>query len=70
MTKEEIKEKFPLGSKVKLNVGGPIMAVSNHELSGDVQCKWFVGKKLETGRFAPETLEIVEEDKANAEPKS
>lgn len=32
------------------------MAVNDHPFGGDIECVWFSGKKLEHGRFSPETL--------------
>jgi uncharacterized protein YodC (DUF2158 family) len=70
---DAIKKKFFIGAKVKLNAGGPVMAVKEHaanenwSLGGlEIVCQWFSGKKLETGRFAPETLILVKDD---AEPE-
>ncbi|WP_407222178.1 DUF2158 domain-containing protein [Enterobacter roggenkampii] len=62
-----MEPKFSVGSKVKLNVGGPDMSVShinkNYDsetkklvFNGTVDCQWFAGKKLETGTFRQETL--------------
>jgi uncharacterized protein YodC (DUF2158 family) len=63
-------EKFPLGTKVKLNVGGPDMAVKRHADAGPgptlVVCQWFDGGKLEEGQFAPETLIAVSSQTAPA----
>lgn len=39
------------------------MAVKDiSEFDQTVECQWFSGKKLETGRFAPETLVLVKDD--------
>lgn len=66
---EQRKAKFSLGSKVKLNVGGPEMVVymiNEHrsgEFTGTYRCQWFAGKKLENGPFAEESLvEVIEVD--------
>lgn len=69
---EAVKKQFHKGAKVKLNVGGPVMAVKDHVESSfevglgnrdwQVQCQWFSGKKLETGLFASETLVLVKDD--------
>ncbi|MBK0026401.1 DUF2158 domain-containing protein [Stenotrophomonas sp. S48] len=58
------KDKYKVGDKVKLNVGGPDMAV--YEVHSGVsgtsyRCKWFAGKKLEVGFFAEEMLDAVPE---------
>jgi len=68
---ESFTKKFPKGAKVQLNVGGPTMVVKDHaepSFTGhlgleqrQIVCQWFSGKKLETGRFAPETLVLVED---------
>lgn len=56
-----ISPKFKLGDSVYLKSGGPEMSV--HELiewggafTGEYNCQWFAGKKLEKGRFAEESL--------------
>jgi uncharacterized protein YodC (DUF2158 family) len=58
----EAKAKYKVGDKVKLNVGGPDMAV-NEVHSGlertSYRCKWFAGKKLEVGSFAEEMLDAI-----------
>lgn len=57
--------KFKIGDIVKLNAGGPSMSVTEVKtLRGDgptVWCKWFGGKKLETGSFPEDTLILVDE---------
>jgi uncharacterized protein YodC (DUF2158 family) len=68
-TWEEFKKQFPKGAKVKLSAGGPVMVVKgHHEVALDpndnqndnqIECQWFSGKKLEWGRFTPETLILV-----------
>jgi uncharacterized protein YodC (DUF2158 family) len=73
MKDEEMQAIFPKGSKVRLNIGGPVMVVKGYwtnEGSPEVICQWFVGKKLEQGLFARETLEFVKEDSADASKKS
>ena len=65
------KKKFPKGTKVQLVSGGPIMAVKGYADEGlsdlsnsrEIICQWFSGKKLEQGRFAPEALILVVDDK-------
>lgn len=69
---DQYKKKFPKGAKVQLNVGGPTMVVKDHvepnfmSSSGletrEILCQWFSGKKLEIGRFAPETLVLAKDD--------
>ena len=59
------EKQFPIGAKVRLISGGPTMAVKgHHEFSGDIECQWFSGKKLEYRLFAPETLVLVKDDEA------
>jgi uncharacterized protein YodC (DUF2158 family) len=66
---EAVKKQFPIGAKVKLNVGGPVMAVKKYEhYNNDIICQWFSGKKLESGQFAPETLVLVKDDAEEAQP--
>lgn len=69
---EKRKPKYKIGDKVKLNVGGPDMAIDrilmskklpgDHEcFSGKYNCQWFAGKKLDSGNFPEESLiEIIE----------
>lgn len=52
------EERFPVGTVVKLISGGPNMAVQ-YLHDGRVMSQWFAGKKLESGRFPPESLVIV-----------
>ena len=72
MDRAELKKIDPKGSKVKLNVGGPVMVVKDYATidSFRVICQWFVGKKTEEGRFIPGTLEFVKEEQANVKNKS
>ena len=54
---------FKEGDIVKLKSGSPNMTVTDERgTDGNVECKWFAGSKLQTGRFHPESLEYVEED--------
>ena len=71
MDGDELKKIYPKGTKVKLNVGGPVMVVKDYTTidSFRVICQWFVGKKPEEGRFVPGTLEFVKEEQAHAEKK-
>lgn len=62
--------KFTVGTIVKLNSGGPDMTVEEvclrydtKEPTGNVDCQWFAGKKLEKGRFPVDSLELVPEAK-------
>lgn len=65
---EERKPKYQIGDKVRLNVGGPDMAVKsleedfrNKSFTGSYKCQWFAGKKLDSGTFPEESLiEIIE----------
>lgn len=53
------KHNFKVGDVVELKSGGPLMTVSEinagHE-ADEIECQWFGGKKLEVGRFPPESL--------------
>ncbi|RON67545.1 hypothetical protein BK675_16015 [Pseudomonas fluorescens] len=58
-----------VGSIVKLKSGGPDMTVqevvigyTTKKPTGDVDCQWFAGKKLEKGRFPVASLELVTQD--------
>ncbi|TDM62384.1 DUF2158 domain-containing protein [Acinetobacter sp. KU 011TH] len=57
--------KYKIGDKVKLNVGGPDMAVKsistnhNDKFIGMYKCQWFAGKKLEWGEFPEDSLELI-----------
>lgn len=53
---------FKVGDIVQLKSGGPQMTVADANLAtGEVQCKWFTGGKLNVGYFPPEALERGEE---------
>ena len=57
MNKSKSNQEFQIGETVKLISDGPIMTVrSIDEYDGDVRCQWFVGKKLESGEFPPDSL--------------
>jgi uncharacterized protein YodC (DUF2158 family) len=69
---ETFKKQFPKGARVQLKVGGPEMVVNGYfeatyssldtpSMSEQIICQWFSGKKLESGRFAPETLVLVKD---------
>ncbi|ENV56490.1 hypothetical protein F951_02188 [Acinetobacter soli CIP 110264] len=59
--------KYKIGDKVKLNVGGPDMAVksisTNRDdiFTGQYRCQWFAGKKLDSGDFPEASLIQIEE---------
>lgn len=63
-------EDIEVGVLVKLNAGGPTMAVQTictnmrDEPNGFVECQWFAGKKLEKGRFPIASLDLVQVEKA------
>ena len=71
MEGDQLKKLYPKGTKVTLNVGGPVMVVKDYTTidSFRVICQWSVGKKTEEGRFVPGTLEFVKEEQAHAEKK-
>ncbi|MFC1626419.1 YodC family protein [Pseudomonadota bacterium] len=56
---------FDIGEIVKLKSGGPEMTVKKvntnmrEEFSGNYQCQWFAGKKLDSGVFPQESLVAV-----------
>ncbi len=60
---------FNPGDQVQLKSGGPIMTVKEHRERGrhqeGVHCQWFAGKKLESGIFVEESLEIPKDEKKN-----
>lgn len=59
--------KYKIGDKVKLNVGGPDMAIKethpgypgSSNFYGTYRCQWFGGKKLDSGDFPEENLILV-----------
>lgn len=62
-------EQLQVGMIVKLKSGGPdmtveevVIAYSTKTPTGDVDCQWFAGKKLEKGRFPVASLELVKPD--------
>lgn len=74
---EEHIPKYKKGDKVKLNVGGPGMAVKSvgtirdGSFSGIYKCQWFAGKKLDWGEFPEESLiEYQEGDNEGSSPSS
>ena len=64
---EERIPKYKIGDKVRLNVGGPDMAVKsisrsmNDRFTGQYRCQWFAGKKLDSGDFPEDSLVQIEE---------
>lgn len=64
---EDRVPKYKIGDKVKLNVGGPDMAVKsinrnhNDKFTGQYRCQWFAGKKLDSGDFPEDSLIQIEE---------
>jgi uncharacterized protein YodC (DUF2158 family) len=50
-----------VGDIVKLKSGGPEMTVESppHPPVETCRCQWFAGKKLESGSFPPESLQLV-----------
>jgi uncharacterized protein YodC (DUF2158 family) len=65
MSDKERIPAFEKGTIVKLKSGGPEMTVRGAVISdrsskwlGSYDCQWFAGKKLESGRFPEESLEV------------
>lgn len=56
-----VQSKFAVGDIVKLNSGGPEMTVQSlpNSTNSHYRCQWFAGKKLESGSFPPDSLELV-----------
>lgn len=54
---------FAVGDIVRLKSGGPVMTVQSlPDLPGrQYRCQWFAGKKLESGTFPPDSLELVDD---------
>lgn len=50
-----------VGDVVQLNSGGPYMTVVNVE-RGTVYTNWFIGAKLESADFEPESLTVKHHD--------
>ena len=65
MSKER-QPKYQIGNKVKLNAGGPDMAIKkplgSDGFNGEYRCQWFAGKKLEFGDIPEESLLLIEEE--------
>ena len=61
-----VQAKFVVGNIVKLKSGGPDMTIQTipSKISGDLYyCQWFAGKKLESGRFPADSIELVTPEK-------
>ncbi|MCC8628870.1 YodC family protein [Xanthomonas vesicatoria] len=59
-----MSNKYSVGEIVKLRSGGPDMTVQEVPVAGSqhknhYRCQWFAGKKLESGSFQEESLELV-----------
>lgn len=54
-------QELKVGTIVKLKSGGPDMAIKGAvSTNGNiVRCQWFAGKKLESGDFPTDSLELV-----------
>ncbi|MGV5004841.1 YodC family protein [Acinetobacter variabilis] len=73
---EERKPKYQIGDIVKLNAGGPEMAIketqpgypSGKQFFGTYRCQWFAGKKLDHGDFPEDSLVLVRKQGASSEP--
>jgi|UPI00048B1524 uncharacterized protein YodC (DUF2158 family) len=66
MATKDRKPLFGLGDNVKLVSGGPDMTIneifknySTKFFDGSYRAQWFAGKKLESGVFPEESLELV-----------
>ncbi|MFZ7159657.1 YodC family protein, partial [Avibacterium gallinarum] len=59
------ENQFNVGDIVRLKSGGPDMTIRtvvrniSEEFIGFYDCQWFAGKKLESGRFPEESLELI-----------
>lgn len=59
------ENQFNVGDIVRLKSGGPDMTIrtvvrnTREEFIGFYDCQWFAGKKLESGRFPEESLELI-----------
>jgi uncharacterized protein YodC (DUF2158 family) len=52
------QQQFKSGELVQLKSGGPVMTVQAfHNGSGNYHCTWFAGKKLDSGYFAPASIQ-------------
>ena len=58
-------KEFKVGAIVKLKSGGPDKTVESwSDYYKTYACQWFAGKKLDTGRFNFESLELVKSEKS------
>jgi uncharacterized protein YodC (DUF2158 family) len=63
----EAAAKFPIGARVQLNSGGPVMSVEDHNAHANrIECVWFSGRKLERDNFPPETLILAPDPNGHA----
>lgn len=53
-----MQARFKTGDIVKLKSGGPEMTVQREGSTGRYNCQWFAGKKLESGVFDGDSIEI------------
>ena len=56
------ENEFQIGQIVRLKSGGPDMTIEDYLAigpSGNYRCQWFAGKKLESGIFPKQSLELV-----------
>jgi uncharacterized protein YodC (DUF2158 family) len=62
--KNMAEQTYKIGDQVQLKSGGPVMTVNRFFAALGVhgeavyRCQWFAGKKLESGDFAEEALQI------------
>ena len=64
--KEFREQKYKVGDIVQLKSGGPDMTISGIRpkvTSNLYTCQWFSGKKLESGEFPEESLQVPETKK-------
>ncbi|MEB8537023.1 YodC family protein [Acidithiobacillus ferriphilus] len=56
----EDEARFAVGDVVKLKSGGPDMTVKSipERPYGNYYCQWFAGKKLESGGFPEDSIEL------------
>lgn len=70
------KPLYKIGDKVRLNVGGPDMAVKTvdtdhrENFKGEYRCQWFAGKKLDWGDFPEDSLIPIDLPESEVDPKS
>ncbi len=48
---------FQIGDRVRLNSGGPLMAIYDVDYWGNVCCNWLAGAELRAATFPPACLE-------------